>query len=124
MWNLLLKEKVDMIRKGMELELGELEELLDKIDECTSPTVLKKLGVSLTYELQEARDIALMALKSIKRIIETTSILPEEISVEINEINARLKEEIKQRQNMTNAEINKIKNSEPRKKWWREDRIH
>ena len=105
-------------------QLGELEDLLNEIDNCTSQPALKKLGVRLTLELQEARDIAFMALETIQQILETVSEFPDEMSVEINQMNANLKEEMKQRWNMTNEEIGKIEGEEPGEQWGGGERVH
>ena len=105
-------------------QLGELEDLLNEIDNCTSQTALKKLGVRLTLELQEARDIAFMAMETIQRILKTVNKSPDEMSVEINQMNANLKGEMKQRWNMTNEEIDKIEGEEPREQWGEGERAH
>ena len=105
-------------------QLGEQEDLLNAIDNCTSQTALKKLGVRLTLELQEARDIAFMALETIQRILKTANKTPDEMSVEINQMNANLKEEMKQRWNMTNEEIDKIEGEESGEQWGGGERVH
>ena len=105
-------------------QLGELEDLLNEIDNCTSQPAFKKLGVRLTLELQEARDIAFMALETIQRVLETVSEFPDEMSVEINQMNANLKEGMKQRWNMTNEEINTIEREELGEQWGGGERVH
>ena len=113
-----------MVTKGIGMKPDELDKLLEEIDNCPSPVALKKLGARLTHELQEARDIAFMALSAIKKLIGVVKEMKLSRWPEISEINAELQEGMQQRWNMTNSEINKIADMEPREDWEGEEKVH